>query len=109
MQHQRRRRLFSSAPSQAGSLALRACSIADAMISSVVSLSVARADPSASSGMSPRVSSACLAGPSPEQVQVSMSVLRRGTATVSTGIGGRYLRRQKIRLGLQKGDKVVNE
>lgn len=64
--------------------------MAEAMISSVVSVSVARADPSASSGMSPRVSSDCRAGPSPLHVHVNMSVLSSGTATVSTGIGGRY-------------------
>ena len=65
--------------------------MAAARISSVVSVSVARAEPSASSGMRPRVSSAWRAGASPEHVQVSESVVSTGTATVRIGTEGRYL------------------
>ena len=53
-------------------------------MSSVVSTSVARADPSDSMGSSPRVTKHCLAGASPEQDQVRLSVVSTGTATVST-------------------------
>ena len=60
-------------------------------ISSVVSESVARAEPSARRGSSPLVIRVCLAGASPEQVQVKLSVVSTGTATVSTGMLGRYL------------------
>ena len=62
-----------------------------ARISSVVSVSVARAEPSASRGSSPRVIRHWRAGPSPEHVHVRLSVVSTGTATVSTGIDGRYL------------------
>ena len=62
-----------------------------ARMSSVVSVSVARAEPSASRGSSPRVTRHCLAGPSPEHVHVRLSVVSTGTATVSTGMEGRYL------------------
>ena len=62
-----------------------------AMISSVVSVSVARADPSASRGSSPRVIRHCRTGCSPLHVQVRLSVVSTGTATVSTGMLGRYL------------------
>jgi hypothetical protein len=61
-----------------------------ARISSVVSVSVARAEPSARRGMRPLVIKHCLAGPSPEQVHVRLSVVRIGTATVSTGMEGLY-------------------
>lgn len=61
------------------------------MISSVVSVSVARALPSARRGKSPRVMRHCLAGCSPLQVQVRLSVVSTGTATVSTGMLGLYL------------------
>lgn len=61
------------------------------MISSVVSVSVARAEPSASSGSRPRVTKHCRAGCSPEHVHVRLSVVSTGTATVSTGMLGRYL------------------
>ena len=60
-------------------------------ISSVVSVSVARADPSASKGSSPLVMRHCRAGASPEQVQVKLSVVKTGTATVRTGMLGLYL------------------
>ena len=60
-------------------------------ISSVVSESVARVLPCASSGSRPRVIRHCRAGCSPLQVQVSESVVSTGTATVSTGMAGRYL------------------
>lgn len=60
-------------------------------ISSVVSESVARAEPSARRGSRPRVMRVCLAGASPEQVQLRLSVVSTGTATVSTGMLGRYL------------------
>ena len=59
--------------------------------SSVVSVSVALAEPSASRGSSPLVMRHCLAGASPEQVQVRLSVVSTGTATVSTGMLGLYL------------------
>ena len=61
------------------------------MISSVVSVSVARALPSARRGNRPRVIRHCLAGCSPLQVQVRLSVVSTGTATVSTGMLGLYL------------------
>ena len=51
--------------------AFLACSMAAVRISSVVSVSVALALPSASSGVSPRVRFACLAGDSPLHVHVS--------------------------------------
>ena len=60
-------------------------------ISSVVSESVALAEPSASKGNSPLVTSVCLAGASPEQVHVRLSVVKTGTATVRTGMLGLYL------------------
>lgn len=60
-------------------------------ISSVVSESDARALPDASSGSRPRVMRHCRAGCSPLHVQVSESVVSTGTATVSTGMAGRYL------------------
>lgn len=61
-----------------------------AMISSVVSVSVARALPSARRGSSPRVMRHCLAGCSPLHVHVRLSVVSTGTATVSTGMLGLY-------------------
>ncbi len=60
-------------------------------ISSVVSVSVALAEPSASKGSSPLVMRHCRAGASPEQVHVRLSVVNTGTATVSTGMFGLYL------------------
>jgi len=57
----------------------------------VVSVSVALAEPSASKGSSPLVMRHCLAGASPEQVHVRLSVVNTGTATVSTGMFGLYL------------------
>ncbi len=57
----------------------------------MVSVSVALAEPSASKGSSPLVMRHCLAGASPEQVHVRLSVVNTGTATVSTGIFGLYL------------------
>lgn len=60
------------------------------MISSVVSVSVARAEPSARRGSRPRVIRHCRAGCSPLQVQVRLSVVSTGTATVSTGMLGLY-------------------
>lgn len=60
-------------------------------ISSVVSVSVALAEPSASKGNSPLVMRHCRAGASPEQVHVRLSVVNTGTATVSTGMFGLYL------------------
>ena len=57
----------------------------------MVSESVARVLPCASSGSRPRVIRHCRAGCSPLQVQVSESVVSTGTATVSTGMAGRYL------------------
>jgi len=60
-------------------------------ISSVVSESEARALPCASSGSRPRVMRHCRAGCSPLHVHVSESVVSTGTATVSTGMAGRYL------------------
>ena len=62
-----------------------------AKISSVVSVSVALAEPSASRGMRDLVTRHCLAGPSPEHVQVKLSVVKTGTATVRTGMEGLYL------------------
>ena len=56
----------------------------------MVSVSVARAEPSANRGMRLRVTKHCLAGPSPEHVHVRLSVVRTGTATVSTGMDGLY-------------------
>ena len=53
-------------------------------MSSVVSTSVARAEPSDSMGSRPRVTKHCRAGASPEQDQVRLSVVSTGTATVST-------------------------
>lgn len=57
----------------------------------MVSVSVARAEPSASKGNRPRVTRHWRAGASPEQVQVKLSVVSTGTATVRTGMLGRYL------------------
>lgn len=57
----------------------------------MVSVSVARAEPSASKGNRPRVMRHWRAGASPEQVQVRLSVVSTGTATVRTGMLGRYL------------------
>jgi hypothetical protein len=68
-----------------------ACSMAAERISSVVSVSVALAEPSARRGRRPRVMRHCLAGASPLHVQVRLSVVNTGTATVSTGTRGRYL------------------
>ena len=88
-------------------------------ISSVVSESVARVLPCASSGSRPRVIRHCRAGCSPLQVQVSESVVSTGTATVSTGMAGRYLATQprgraaarqhhyQRRMHLQAGDHAV--
>jgi len=59
-------------------------------ISSVVSVSVARAEPSAKSGIKPLVSCACFAGVSPEHVHVKESVVSVGTKTVNTGTFGLY-------------------
>ena len=53
-------------------------------MSSVVSASVARAEPSDSIGSRLLVTRHCLAGASPEQDQVRLSVVSTGTATVST-------------------------
>jgi hypothetical protein len=53
--------------------------------------SVARADPSASSGSKPRVARHWRAGASLLHAHVSASVVKTGTATVSTGTMGRYL------------------
>ena len=55
-----------------------------------MSVSVALALPSASSGIKPRVRLACLAGDSPLHCHVSESVVSVGTNTVSTGTAGRY-------------------
>lgn len=57
----------------------------------MVSVSVARAEPSASKGNRPRVTRHWRAGASPEQVQVKLSVVSTGTATVRTGMLGLYL------------------
>ena len=59
-------------------------------ISSVVSVSVARADPSAKSGIKPLVNCACFAGVSPEHIHVKESVVNVGTNTVNTGTFGLY-------------------
>lgn len=76
---------------QSGHLTTHTSSMHTCKISSVVSVSVALAEPSARSGSRPRVMRVCLAGASPEQVHVRLSVVSTGTATVSTGMLGLYL------------------
>ena len=69
-------------------------------MSSVVSASVARAEPSDSMGSRPRVTRHCRAGASPEQDQVRLSVVSTGTATVSTCAPAEVLQVQGLRCGV---------
>lgn len=70
-----------------------ACSMAAARISSVVSLSVARAEPSARTGIRPRVMRHCRAGASPLHDHVRLSAGGPGGNAGGPGGGGRCAQR----------------